>query len=151
MTRRPLSTDRSRADDDLGSRASRNRSADERSRSKGTAEPASPVYQAIYRVVGRIPPGRVSTYGDVARLAGVPGAARQVGYALHALPAGSDLPWHRVINARGEVSTRSEEGPEHLQRALLEEEGVGFDVRGRCDLSRWRWRPRALREAKERR
>ncbi|HVS16075.1 MAG TPA: MGMT family protein [Thermoanaerobaculia bacterium] len=109
---------------------------------------ASSLYCAIYRVVRRIPRGRVATYGQVARLAGHPGAARQVGYALHALPGGSDVPWHRVLNARGEISARSEEGPEHLQRALLEEEGVVFDLRGRCDLSRWCWRPRRPGEAR---
>ncbi|HVS62812.1 MAG TPA: MGMT family protein [Thermoanaerobaculia bacterium] len=112
----------------------------------GSAEsPRAPssLYRAIYRVVARIPAGRVSTYGEVARLAGFAGAARQVGYALHALPTDAGIPWHRVINARGEVSARSEEGPEHLQRALLEEEGIEFDLRGRCDLSRWLWKPRA--------
>jgi methylated-DNA-protein-cysteine methyltransferase-like protein len=106
------------------------------------ADRGAGLYRAIYRVVRRIPRGRVTTYGEVARLAGVPGAARQVGYALHSFPDGVEIPWHRVINARGEVSARSEEGPEHLQRALLEEEGVVFDLRGRCDLARWLWKPR---------
>jgi methylated-DNA-protein-cysteine methyltransferase related protein len=114
-------------------------------RSGAAAPEPSVLYRAIYRVVRRIPRGRVATYGEVARLAGHPGAARQVGYALHALPDGSDVPWHRVINARGEISPRAEEGPEHLQRALLEEEGVVFDLRGRCDLQRWSWRPRGPR------
>lgn len=97
-------------------------------------------YQHIYAVVRRIPRGRVATYGQVAELAGLPGHARQVGYALHALPAGSAVPWHRVINARGEVSRRSVPGPELSQRMLLEREGVQFDLRGRVDLRACGWR-----------
>ena len=97
-------------------------------------------YQRIYAVVRRIPRGRVATYGQVAELAGLPGHARQVGYALHALPAGSAVPWHRVINARGEVSRRSVPGPELSQRMRLEREGVGFDLRGRVDLRASGWR-----------
>jgi methylated-DNA-protein-cysteine methyltransferase-like protein len=75
----------------------------------------------------------------VARLAGLPGQARLVGYALHALGEGG-VPWQRVINARGEISPRAFEGPEELQRHLLEDEGVGFDARGRVSLARYRWR-----------
>lgn len=75
-------------------------------------------------------------------MAGLPGHARQVGYALHALPEGSDVPWHRVINARGEVSERSEPGPaEGYQRHLLAEEGVELDERGRVELAEYRWEP----------
>lgn len=98
-------------------------------------------YQRIYSVVKEIPLGRVATYGQVAALAGFAGQARQVGYALHALADGSKLPWHRVINARGEVSLRSEAGWEHYQRHLLEEEGVLFNSAGRVDLDRFRWEP----------
>ena len=85
--------------------------------------------------------GRVATYGQVAAAAGLAGHARQVGYALHSLPEGTEVPWHRVINARGEVSPRSEGGWEHYQRHLLEEEGVSFNDTGRVDLSRFRWEP----------
>lgn len=74
-------------------------------------------------------------------MAGFPGHARQVGYALHALPEGTHLPWHRVINSRGEVSLRTEAGWEHYQRHLLEEEGVAFDTNGRVDLVRFQWEP----------
>jgi methylated-DNA-protein-cysteine methyltransferase-like protein len=97
-------------------------------------------HRHIYRVVRRIPPGRVATYGQIAALAGIPRQARQVGYALFALPRGSDVPWQRVINARGEVSARSTPGCEELQRAALESEGVVFDARGRVDLGRYQWR-----------
>jgi methylated-DNA-protein-cysteine methyltransferase-like protein len=100
-------------------------------------------YQRIYAVVRRIPRGRVATYGQVAALAGLSGHARQVGYALHALPDESRVPWQRVINARGEVSRRAEPGYDRLQRALLEQEGVRFDGHGRVDLDRYRWRPRS--------
>ena len=95
-------------------------------------------YGRIYRVVRRIPRGRVATYGQVARLAGLPGQARLVGYALHAL-ADQDVPWQRVINARGAISLRSFEGPELAQRQLLEREGVRFDTEGRVPLARYRW------------
>ena len=102
-------------------------------------------YERIYAVVRRIPRGRVATYGQVATLAGMAGQARQVGYALHALPHDSDVPWHRVLNARGEVSRRAEPGAETLQRVLLEKEGVRFDGRGRLDLAVYRWVPRRSR------
>ena len=99
-------------------------------------------YQSIYAVVRRIPNGRVATYGQVAELARMPRQPRLVGYALHALASGSDVPWQRVINARGEVSLRREPGYERAQRRILEAEGVVFDRRGRVDLTRFRWRPR---------
>lgn len=97
-------------------------------------------YQRIYSAVRRIPRGRVATYGQVAEVAGLEGRARQVGYALHALPSGSGVPWHRVINARGEVSARSGSDWGELQRLLLEAEGIKFDRQGRVDLKRFRWR-----------
>lgn len=99
-------------------------------------------YARIYAVVRRIPKGRVATYGQVAELAGLPGAARQVGYAMAALRDGS-TPWHRVLNARGEISPRSDPGPERLQRLLLEREGVAFDAHGRVLLAEHLWQPRA--------
>jgi methylated-DNA-protein-cysteine methyltransferase related protein len=99
-------------------------------------------YRRIYAVVRRIPRGRIATYGQVAALAGLGGHARQVGYALHALSAGDRLPWHRVLNAEGRVSARSEPGGDRVQRALLEREGVRFDPRGRADLECFGWRPR---------
>ncbi|MFL5385390.1 MAG: MGMT family protein [Longimicrobiaceae bacterium] len=98
-------------------------------------------YERIYAVVRRIPKGRVCTYGRVAELAGNPGAARQVGYALHALPEHTTVPWHRVINAQGRVSLRRG-GPELEQRFRLEAEGVVFDQGGRVSLQRFGW-PRA--------
>ena len=102
----------------------------------------SDAYGKIYAVVRRIPRGRVASYGQVAELAGLPGRARQVGYALHALPDDHRLPWQRVVNARGEVSRRAEPMMEQVQRSLLEAEGVQFDARGRIDLARFGWQPR---------
>jgi methylated-DNA-protein-cysteine methyltransferase-like protein len=99
-------------------------------------------YQRIYAVVRRIPEGRVATYGQVASLAGLAGHARQVGYALHALPNETTVPWHRVVNARGGVSLRSMAGGELVQRGLLEREGIRFDPSGRVPLARVRWAPR---------
>ncbi len=95
-------------------------------------------YQRIYAVVRRIPEGRVATYGQVAAEAGLPGHARQVGYALHALNDDS-VPWQRVINAQGRVSPRAEPGWEGFQKHLLQSEGVVFNDRGVVDLKRFRW------------
>ena len=103
----------------------------------------SGAYQRIYRVVARIPRGRVATDGQVAEIAGLGGHARQGGYALHARPGGGpSLPGHRVVAATGRVSPRAEPGGDRLQRELLLREGVRFDTRDRIDLSRYRWRPR---------
>jgi methylated-DNA-protein-cysteine methyltransferase-like protein len=103
--------------------------------------PKPSTYRDIYAVVSRIPRGRVATYGQIARLAGLPRSARFVGYALSALTDKS-VPWHRVVNARGEVSQRSDgdEGAE-MQRLRLEGEGVLFDSHGRIDLRRYLWDP----------
>ena len=91
-------------------------------------------------MVRRIPRGRVATYGGVAELAGLGGHARQVGYALHDLPDRSDVPWHRVINARGEISPRSAGDSHELQRMLLEAEGVEISLAGKIDLKRFGWK-----------
>ena len=108
------------------------------------AKPTLTPADRIYAVVRRIPPGRVATYGKVAALAGLPGHARQVGQALQEAPDGVDLPWQRVINARGEVSPRGGLGLEEgLQRHLLQEEDVVFDSRGRIDLTLYGWDPDA--------
>jgi methylated-DNA-protein-cysteine methyltransferase-like protein len=104
--------------------------------------PASDTYARIYAVVRRVPRGRVATYGQIAALARLPRHARLVGYALNVLPAGSDVPWHRVVNAKGQVSPRSDAlGHEDLQEQLLRREGVRF-VEGAIALDRFQWRPR---------
>ena len=101
---------------------------------------ASETYERIYAAVKRIPKGRVATYGQVAALAGLPGQARLVGYALSALGEGHRVPWQRVINARGELSQGGSWGD--YQRILLETEGVVFGKDGKIDLARFQWRPR---------
>ena len=98
-------------------------------------------YRRIYAVVSRIPKGRVATYGQVATLARLPRQARLVGYAMHALPADSDVPWHRVVNAAGKISIRGDGlGHDELQAHLLRREGVRF-VNGTIPLRRFRWEP----------
>src|SRR5436190_11438602 len=109
-----------------------------------TKEPQG-VHSRILDVVSRIPRGRIATYGQVARLAGLPGQARLVGYALHALPAGTSIPWQRVVNAQGAISTPA--GHDAVQRRLLESEGITFDSRGRIALASFQWRSRRSRSA----
>lgn len=99
-------------------------------------------WEKYYAVIRRIPRGRVATYGQVARLAGRPRHARQVGYALYALPEGSKLPWHRVVNATGGLSVgRVTPGGDLRQRFKLEREGVRFDSNGRIPLKLHGWMP----------
>jgi len=99
-------------------------------------------YRRIYAVVRRIPRGRVATYGQVARLAGLENSARQVGYALHALGAATALPWHRVISGSGRISLPAQAGGLE-QRFRLLAEGVPVDAAGRVVLRRHQWRPRS--------
>lgn len=106
-----------------------------------------PDYARIYAAIARVPRGRVATYGQIAALAELPGRARQVGYALHALPPGSPIPWQRVVNARGEISLGG--ACAARQRELLADEGVELDE-GRIDLARYQWRPRARPSAPRR-
>ena len=104
-------------------------------------------HSRIYAVVSRIPRGRVATYGQVARLAGLPGQPRLVGYALSALPEGTRVPWQRVVNAQGRISIRSDGSPmADIQRHLLMQEGVVFDRGGAIPLALFRWRPREARK-----
>jgi methylated-DNA-protein-cysteine methyltransferase related protein len=105
----------------------------------------SETYSRIYAVVKKIPRGKVATYGQIAALALMPRAARQVGYALRATPDNVKIPWQRVVNSEGRVSTRVKEwqnGGDTLQQILLEAEGIVFDASGRIDLARFRWQPK---------
>jgi len=90
-----------------------------------------------------IPEGKVATYGQIAALAGSPRAARQVGYILHDF--GKDIPWQRVINAQGGLSTHRL-GNGELQKALLESEGVRFNVDDRVNLDKYQWQPEMKNE-----
>lgn len=93
------------------------------------------LYERIYQVTRQVPPGKVATYGQVAEIMGPPCSARTVGWALAALrdhPVDPPVPWQRVVNAKGTVSTAK-------QRKLLEKEGIVFDGQGRIDLARHGW------------
>ncbi len=92
----------------------------------------------VYERVRLVPAGRVTTYGDVAAALGSPRVARHVGWALAAL-RDEDVPWHRVINARGTISFKGDTARGELQRSRLEAEGVSFDERGRVALKQLRW------------
>ncbi len=93
-------------------------------------------YARIWQAVREIPRGRVATYGQIAEAAGLPRQARRAGYALHALPKKTDVPWHRVINAQGKISFPPRSRPHQEQRKRLEAEGIVF-LRGRIDLDRY--------------
>ena len=99
-------------------------------------------YERIYTVVSKIPRGKIATYGQVAELAGLSGHARQVGYALHATPDQTAIPWQRVVNAKGEISPRADPMMAGVQKSMLDAEGIIFDANGRIDLPRCRWQPR---------
>jgi len=93
--------------------------------------------QRVWQIVGAIPAGCVTTYGDVARLAGSPRAARQVGGVLKRLPEGSALPWYRVVNRHGEISLT---GPDlQRQRQALLSDGVEVSGKGKIDMQKYRW------------
>lgn len=95
-------------------------------------------YELVYAIVRQIPEGRIATYGQVATyVQGV--GPRQVGYAMAALQPGTDVPWQRVINAKGEVSPRLAGEGHHHQRTLLEQEGVTFDARSRTSFKDYGW------------
>ena len=103
--------------------------------------PVASAYERIYAVVRRVPRGRVTTYGAVARLAGLPGRARQVGYALAALRDGSSVPWHRVVNAQGRLSLARDGSPSGItQRLRLAREGVRVDAGDRVSLAAFGWK-----------
>lgn len=95
-------------------------------------------FDQVHLVVAQIPPGRVATYGQIARLLGQPHAARTVGWALGGVPDGATVPWHRVVNAAGRISISDRQGIS-LQRQLLKSEGVVFGSDGRIDLDCYGW------------
>jgi len=97
-------------------------------------------FERIHAVIKRIPKGKVATYGQIARLAGLPRHARQVGFALAALKDGARLPWQRVVNAAGTVSPREHPNSRERQAAMLEREGVVLDARGRISLPDFQWK-----------
>jgi methylated-DNA-protein-cysteine methyltransferase-like protein len=95
--------------------------------------------ERVYKIVRRIPKGRVMTYGQIAEILGEGYTPRTVGYVMHA--ADETVPWQRVINSQGMCSTGRVILPPDKQQRLLEAEDVHFDARARCDLARVRWTP----------
>ncbi len=100
---------------------------------------ATNFFEQVYRIVQQIPPGKVTSYGAIARMLDHPRAARTVGWALRGLPQNSDVPWHRVINSQGRISTARREYGANIQRSLLEAEGVEFDEQGYTNWDRFGW------------
>jgi methylated-DNA-protein-cysteine methyltransferase-like protein len=96
--------------------------------------------ERVFKLVRRIPTGRVMTYGQVAAILGEGYTPRTVGFVMHS--AEGDLPWHRVINAQGACSTGGLLLPSNKQQLMLEREGITFDERGRCELGRFVWMPK---------
>ncbi|WP_072621774.1 MGMT family protein [Spirulina major] len=102
-------------------------------------------YDRIYAITRQIPYGHVATYGQIAELADYPRQARLVGYALYRITPEQNIPWHRVINAKGEVShSVLRHGTDYLQRHLLEQEGIEFTPAGKISLSRYQWQPHKM-------
>lgn len=95
--------------------------------------------ERIWQVVAAIPVGKVASYGQIARLAGLGRGARQVGHTLRELPTGSTLPWHRVVNSQGKISLPAGSRGAKLQRHRLQDEGVEFTLAGKVKLSQFGW------------
>lgn len=93
----------------------------------------------IFAVIHQIPHGKVTSYGEIAKLAGYPGYARHVGKALGNLPEGSKLPWHRVVNSQGQISLKGEDL--QRQRRQLLAEGIEVSDSGRISLKKHKWQP----------
>ena len=99
---------------------------------------SSELFNKIYKIILKIPKGKVATYGQIAAMAGLPQAARTVGWALNSLPNGSGVPWHRVINAQCK-SSFPDESRRKLQQALLEAEGMKFEKHEQVELDGFKW------------
>ena len=97
--------------------------------------------ERVYKIVRRIPRGRVMTYGQIAYMLGEGYTPRTVGFVMHGANE-SDTPWHRVINSQGKCSTGRIVLPPDKQQRMLEREGVKFDAAGRCDLAEFLWKPK---------
>ncbi len=96
--------------------------------------------EKIWQVVAQIPKGKVATYGQVAKLAELPGYARYVGYTMKNLPSGTKLPWFRVVNSQGRLSFPRDSSQYQLQKSTLESEGIVF-IEGKFPLRKYQWQP----------
>lgn len=109
------------------------------------AKRENPAYrERVYKIVRKIPAGRVMTYGQIAELLGEGYTPRTVGFVMHNSP--DDTPWHRVVNASGGCSTLGIVLPHNKQQLMLENEGVVFNKSGKCSLEEFIWIPKAKRE-----
>ncbi len=109
-----------------------------------TRDEGQSAFSPVYRIVARIPRGKVTSYGRIAAALARPLSPKAVGWAMSACPEG--LPWHRVVSASGACVTESRgDLPEGIQRAMLESEGVTFDAKGRVDMAAFAWTPRKRR------
>ena len=102
--------------------------------------------ERVFEIVRRIPAGRVMTYGQIAEILGEGYTPRTVGFVMHAADE-ETTPWQRVINSQGACSTGRVILPPDKQQKMLEAEGVEFDARGRCNLSRYRWTPEEFEQS----
>lgn len=96
--------------------------------------------EKVYEIVRKIPVGRVMTYGQIADILGEGYTARTVGYVMHAAET-EKVPWQRVINSQGSCSTEKLTIPHNIQQKILEDEGIIFSDKGKCDLKKYRWFP----------
>ena len=92
-------------------------------------------------MIDQVPAGKVATYGQIAKLAGIPKNSRQVGTVLRSIPHGIEIPWYRIVNSKGEISTRGNPDSESYQRIKLESENVEFDRSGRINMRKHQWNP----------
>ncbi len=104
--------------------------------------------EKVYELVRQIPHGRVMTYGQIAEILGDGYTARTVGFVMHGADT-ENVPWHRVINAKGGCSTGKLTVPLDLQQKMLEEEGVEFNAKGYCDVELLRWYPEGYEAAED--
>ena len=103
--------------------------------------------QKVYLTVSKIPYGKIATYGQIADLIYEYGRARQVGWALRKLKLPSTIPWHRVINSKGEITMSfSRNGTDWIQKELLISEGIKFNSKMKIDIKTYLWRPKEIRE-----
>ena len=104
--------------------------------------------EKVYKIVGEIPVGRVMTYGQIADILGEGYTARTIGYVMHAADT-ANVPWQRVINSQGSCSTGKMTLPVNLQQKILEDEGIVFNEKGKCDLGKYRWFPEGLGDGED--
>jgi len=104
--------------------------------------------ERVYEIVRQIPSGKVMTYGQIAGMLGAGYTARTIGYVMHAADT-ENVPWQRVINSQGACSTGKMMLPVNIQQKILEDEGVKFDAKGRCDLNVYRWFPEGFEQEDE--